>query len=247
MADEQPRPGDESAGPSGESSETREQPGLAETAEHAPIDAPEVDAPTGGPARPATTGPDRTSVMPPVPDAEPGPSRWSARAQVRPPDVDQPVEWDEAADHEPRGAFVPVLIITCVVLLLALICLGVWLFLRARDVAPITPPTDVITSSPGTPTRPPTRPATTVPPTTAAAEVAIPELRGKDYETAAAELVTLGFVPTRQDESASDVPAGRVIGTDPPAGNVLAPGTMIIVRVSTGAPTVAPTGESSPP
>ncbi len=255
MAEDEPRH-DESAFPAepdktgAELGETRESPGLAETHEHPPADvtAEGAEGAThGGPE----IGRDGTSVIPPVPGAEPGPARWSARAQVRPSGVDEgaypPVEWDETPEQPPRGAFVPVLVTACILLLLFLVALGVWLLLRSRDAGPVTPPTGVVTSSPGTPTTRPPAPATTAPArTTAPAPVAIPDLRGKDYDTAAAELVALGFVPSRMDEPDPEIPTGRVIGTDPPAGNVVLPGATITVRVSTGAPTVAPTETSSP-
>jgi len=227
--------------------ETREQPNPDETAQQpAAADSANGDSPTA--AEDSTDmGPSGTSVLPAIPEAKPGPPRWSARAQVRPPDIDHgagvQADWDEAAERLPRGLFVPVLVTATVVLLLALIGLGVWLVLHNRSTTPGVPPSNVVTSSPGTPTTKPPATRTTAPPTTVPALVPIPDLRGKDYGTAAAELTALGFVPSRSDESDPELPAGQVIGTDPPAGNQLLPGTKITVRVSTG-PAVVPTTES---
>jgi len=232
--------------------ETREQPNPDETAQQpAAADSANGDSPTA--AEDSTDmGPSGTSVLPAIPEAKPGPPRWSARAQVRPPDIDHgagvQADWDEAAERLPRGLFVPVLVTATVVLLLALIGLGVWLVLHNRSTTPGVPPSNVVTSSPGTPTTKPPATRTTAPPTTVPALVPIPDLRGKDYGTAAAELTALGFVPSRSDESDPELPAGQVIGTDPPAGNQLLPGTKITVRVSTG-PAVVPTTEppTTPP
>jgi cytoskeletal protein RodZ len=140
---------------------------------------------------------------------------------------------------------VPVLIGVCVVLLLGLIALGVFLLLNNRDTPPTNPPaTTPAGQTSAAPSSPATTAATSAAPTSAApTPVAIPIVEGLDYDTAAARLVAAGFVPNRVDEN-STVPAGRVIGTNPPAGNMVLPGTKIDVRVSKGLPqptTTAPT------
>ena len=55
----------------------------------------------------------------------------------------------------------------------------------------------------------------------------LPNVRGLDYETAAAELTKLGFIPVRREEINGEVPAGKVIGTDPPQGTPVLTGTRI--------------------
>ena len=48
---------------------------------------------------------------------------------------------------------------------------------------------------------------------------------------------TLGFIPVRRDEIDSEVPKGKVVGTDPPVGTPVLPGDdRINVRVSLGLP-----------
>jgi len=255
MAEDESRRADEAPGahpqpvePS-DPAETREQPNLDETAQQpAAAEGADGDGPTAA-GGPADLGPSGTSMLPAITDAKPEPPRWSARAQVRPPEIDQGAaagaDWDEAAERPRRGLFVPVLVTATVVLLLALSGLGVWLVLHNRSNTPAAPPSNVVTSSPAATTKPPAT-QTTAPPITAPVLVTIPDLRGKDYSTAAAELTGLGFVPSRSDENDPELPAGQVIGTDPPAGNQLRPGTKITVRVSTG-PAVVPTTEPPSP
>jgi hypothetical protein len=182
------------------------------------VDLPaESGGPSGGPAGP-----------------EPGSPRWTARAQVRTPDVEEEVheEWREP----PRGPLVPILVAVCIVLLIALVALGTWLIFADRPAAtPTTTPT-VQTATPPPPsnTKTSVTTTTTVPP----APVPIPDLRGQDYTAAAAQLTLLGFVPVRVDAVDADVPKGKVIGTDPVAGQLVRPGTSINVIVSAGAPQV---------
>jgi PASTA domain len=133
------------------------------------------------------------------------------------------------------------------VLLLGLMTLGLVLLLGNReDTPPANPPvstpagqTSAAATSPAT-----TRTTSAAPTSAAPTPVAIPVVEGLDYETAAAKLVAAGFVPNRVEEN-SAVPPGRVLGTNPPAGNTVLPGTKIDVRVSKGLPkptTPAPTG-----
>jgi hypothetical protein len=203
--------------------------------------APETEVRPAG-SEPPGAGPTGTGVLPTVGGAADAPEpRWSARAQVRPPGVaDERHEAHEAHEEwaEPgRGPLVPVLIGVCIVLLLGLITLGVVLLLNNRDRPATNPPaTTPAGQTSAAPSSPATTAATSAAPTSAAPiPVEIPVVEGLDYDTAAARLVAVGFVPNRVDEN-STVPAGRVIGTNPPAGNTVLPGTKIDVRVSTGLP-----------
>ncbi len=153
-------------------------------------------------SRPDQVGPGSTSVMPPVEDV-PGTPRWSARASVRTPDVVE-AEHDEWAEP-PRSVLVPVLVTACILLLVALFALGTWLIFAGR---PSGTPTTTPTVQNATP------PATTeaqTPTSAARTPIPLPDVRGLDYETAAATLSALGFTPVRQDEINSEIPKGKVI------------------------------------
>jgi hypothetical protein len=217
--------------------------------------------PDAWPAGPAATaeqppvvddrGPSGTSILPTVPAEpagaeQPAAPRWSARAHVPTPGPDQAIAEEEWSPGEPpRSMILPVALTTVVVVLLAIIAFGIWLILRnSNSGAPAPSPSTHTTSAPPT-TRVPTR--TSAPPTTTAAvPVALPPVSGLTYDQAAKRLQDLGFVPQRSNEPNSDVPAGRVIGTDPPEGTVIRPGFTITVRVSTGAPTKPPAKTPTP-
>jgi hypothetical protein len=197
---------------------------------------------------PAPAGPTGTSVLPAV-DAEPGdsrPPRWSARAQVRAPAVDEAAatgSWEY--EHEPRGLLVPVLVVVCVLLLTSVAGLGVWLILRSRDVPAPPEPTAVrTTTGPQRPTTPPARVSSappTTPATSAPALVTVPDVRNLDVATATAQLQALGLVVSRQDQPDAGIPAGLVVGTSPPAGEKASAGSTIVLVVSTGPPSPTPT------
>jgi PASTA domain len=211
----------------------------------------EPEAPEPG-AGPVDVGPTGTGVLPAVTGDQPQP-RWSARAQVRSPDVDDhgvaEGEWTEPG----RSPLVPILVAVVILLFIGLVVLGAFLLLNNRDDAvtpPSTTPTVQTASAPAT--SPATRTTTTsAPPTTARPnEVEIPDLRGQDYDAAAAKLKDLGFVPRRVDEFNAQFPAGKVTGTNPPAGNKVRPGATIDVIVSKGLPQTTtppkPTGSATP-
>jgi len=123
--------------------------------------------------------------------------------------------------------------------LLGILAVGIWLLLRGGSSVPVapSPSAEETTTAPVT-TAPP---RTTAPPTvTAPAPIAVPDLHGQDYSAAAAALTKLGLVPKRSDEPNTTVPVGKVIDTDPPAGNLLPPGSTVVVSVSSGAPTTRP-------
>jgi serine/threonine-protein kinase len=70
---------------------------------------------------------------------------------------------------------------------------------------------------------------------------AVPDEGGKNYDDAAAELTALKLIPKRVDTYDDSMPAGNVLGTDPPAGTVVPPHTEISVKVSKGkAPITVP-------
>jgi hypothetical protein len=188
-------------------------------------------------------GPGSTGVLPPVEDAPETP-RWTARASVRSPDV---VEDEHDWAEPPRGLLVPTLIALLVVLLIVLFGVGTWLIFanRPSGTTPATTPT-VQSATPPATTEPPA-PTTTPPPT----PVPLPDLRGKEYEAAAAELSKLGFTPVRRDEISSEVDKGKVVGTDPPAGTPVVPGPNVRINiiVSLGLPDstpVDPSGSTPP-
>jgi hypothetical protein len=199
---------------------------------------------------PAGTGPSGTGVLPTVPAEPTPPPKWSARAQVRPRgDEDEEVyrqadEWDDR--DQPRGLLVPVLIGLVVLLFLALIALGIWLGLSGEEP---TPGPSATSASP-TVTSPRTTPPPTTATTTTPAEIPIPGLRGQSFAAASKTLTDLGFRVERANEPSLEVQEGQVIGTNPPEGTTLRPGTVITIVVSTGPPEGPPTSApptSSPP
>ncbi|HEX6870158.1 MAG TPA: PASTA domain-containing protein [Micromonosporaceae bacterium] len=224
----------------GDASPEAEPPDLAETAEHAGL---AETAPQPGLAETAEHPLAETAGHPELAETAP-PTVWSARARVPPPDHDlmAPAEWEELPPE--RGPLVPVLITVCVIMLLGLIGLGIWLLTRASNEAPRPLPTVPVTTATRSATP---APATTEATVTASAStttlpvVALPDLRGEDYETAASALVELGLVPIRVDQSDLELSAGQVIGTNPPAGSFAAPGLRVRVFVSTGSPSLEPT------
>ena len=207
-----------------------------------------------GPAEagPVNVGPTGTGILPTVAGEEPQP-RWSARAQVRPPDLDDQGAVDEEWTEPGRSPLVPVLVTVVILLLIGLVVLGAFLLLNNNDDV-VTPPSTTPTvqtasapaTSPATRTTTSSAPPTTAPPT----EVEIPDLRGQDYDAAAAKLKDLGFVPRRVDEFNGQFAAGKVTGTNPPAGNKVRPGATIDVIVSKGLPQTTtqpkPSGSGSP-
>jgi hypothetical protein len=176
-------------------------------------------------AGPVDVGPTGTGILPTVAGEEPQP-RWSARAQVRPPDVDDQGAVDEEWTEPGRSPLVPVLVTVVILLLIGLVVLGAFLLLNNNDDV-VTPPSTTPTvqtasapaTSPATRTTTSSAPPTTAPPT----EVEIPDLRGQDYDAAAAKLKDLGFVPRRVDEFNGAVPGRQGDGDEPAGGQQGAP------------------------
>ncbi len=214
------------------------EPALDETAADVPPVGP------GGPGVVPPVGPGGTGVLPAVP---PEPPKWSARASVRPRDVeDGLVDGDEWSDSAPpRGAFFPVLMTVSVMILLALIGLGVWLLVRGTGSPPPPLASATTTTSAHPTTTPP--PTTTKPPTTAPVMVSIPDLAGKDYAAAAAALQTVHLVATKATEHSDLVPAGQFVRAEPAVGSPVPVGSTVIVVISLGSATPTPTAEPTTP
>jgi serine/threonine-protein kinase len=68
--------------------------------------------------------------------------------------------------------------------------------------------------------------------------VAVPNVIGQSYDSAAASLSAAGFISGRVDVD-SDQPAGTVVDQDPDEGSLQPPGTKIILGVSRGPQTTA--------
>lgn len=86
-------------------------------------------------------------------------------------------------------------------------------------------------------------PETTTP---ATEEFELIDVRGSNFEEAAAELRSEGLVVQRETEESEDEPE-VVIGMDPEPGNLVSPGDTVTLVVSTGPPEEEEDGECSPP
>jgi beta-lactam-binding protein with PASTA domain len=69
--------------------------------------------------------------------------------------------------------------------------------------------------------------------------VAVPDASGKSYDAAVAALQAKRFSATRVDDFSETVPAGNVVGTDPPAGQLAPRDSQVVVHVSKGPQPVA--------
>jgi serine/threonine-protein kinase len=67
----------------------------------------------------------------------------------------------------------------------------------------------------------------------------IPTVTGQTYEAADATLQQLDLVTARFDVYDDSIPAGQVVDTDPAAGTIVSPGTVINVNVSRGKEAIA--------
>ncbi len=66
------------------------------------------------------------------------------------------------------------------------------------------------------------------------APVAVPDEGGKSFDDASQALTALGFTVARADDFNATVPSGKVIGTDPPAGQSAPRGSTVTIHVSKG-------------
>jgi serine/threonine-protein kinase len=69
--------------------------------------------------------------------------------------------------------------------------------------------------------------------------VAVPDTSGKSYDAGVAALQAKRFSATRVDDFSETVPAGNVVGTDPPAGQPAPRDSQVTVHVSKGPQPVA--------
>src|SRR5512132_1464149 len=69
--------------------------------------------------------------------------------------------------------------------------------------------------------------------------VAVPDTSGKSYDAAVAALQAKRFSAMRVDDFSETVPAGNVVGTDPPAGQLAPRDSQVTVHVSKGPQPVA--------
>jgi serine/threonine-protein kinase len=64
--------------------------------------------------------------------------------------------------------------------------------------------------------------------------IPIPDVAGKSYDAAVAEITNAGFAPIRGDAFSDTVPSGTVIGTDPKGDGTAQPGAQVRIIVSRG-------------
>ena len=65
----------------------------------------------------------------------------------------------------------------------------------------------------------------------------LPDFAGQSIDDAILELFDRNLTVSRIDGPSNGVPIGQVIGTDPPAGTIVAPETNVVIIVSSGPPT----------
>ncbi|HKN50061.1 MAG TPA: PASTA domain-containing protein, partial [Actinomycetota bacterium] len=70
-------------------------------------------------------------------------------------------------------------------------------------------------------------------------KVAVPDVRGRDLADAANLLGQSGFPSTTRNQASDTVAAGKVITTDPPAGQRVDRNSLVTIVVSTGSETAA--------
>ncbi|MGK5737650.1 PASTA domain-containing protein [Micromonospora sp. URMC 103] len=251
-----PRPGGEPA------DATRRLPAPADTAAE-PADATRrlsAPADSGGSTAPGAGSmpPDATA---PMARAAPPPERpWSGRAEVPPPrpsDYRDPSgEW-YAEDQGGRRWWLPILWGVLALVLVALLGTGLWFLSTTDDGDPTDPrptlspastssaaPTSAApTSAAPTSAEPTTESPSSAPPTTEPASVAVPPLAGLPQETAEALLDRLGL-NHRVEYRPSELPPGRVIGTEPGVGEPVTEDEEVLLLVSQAAPSVP---RSTPP
>lgn len=205
---------------------------------------------------PKETGPTGTTVMPKVDAAAGAGAQWSGRAEVKPVDRPReptPTEQWEMGQRPSSGVVIPALITISVAILLALIAVGVFAYLRGQSKPGPTPaPTSVAPSS----TAPTSAAPTTVATSAAVPQVTVPVLRGLTEDQAVAYLASRGLKAEVIRQPSTEMPAGVVVTSDPNAGTAVDQNSTVRVIVSTGpppptsGPTTAPpteTATASPP
>jgi hypothetical protein len=214
---------------------------------------PADQPPAGGDPSAAETAPfprpatDETSVLPAAETPPEAPAKWSARAgvPVHGPRQAAPQEQAWVPDQEPRTWWAPLLIVLAILVLLGLIGLGLWLAMRGQPaVGPSASaaPSSAASSASPSPSPTPSQ-STSVPPTVTM--VPVPGLRGVSVSDAEQILQSQGLnskVVTR----VSDLPAGTVIETNPPANALVPAGTEVTLFVATPPPSPSSPSPSSP-
>lgn len=198
-----------------------------ETADGATSDAATVrrtEPVSGEPVRPANTA-------------------WSGRAEVpapRPGRPEQPVQW-YVEDQGDRQWWMPILVASVALVLLAAVGFGLWLVAGPGEESPGAPLPAPSADSPST--GPITPPDATV---TTPAVVSMPDLVGMSQAAAEDELDRIGL-GYRSHLRPSDQPVGTVIDTDPRPGERVQVGTDVTLMISEGAATTRPpTGSPTP-
>lgn len=206
---------------------------------------------------------DKTEPIAPVEPALPSseqtkelPSRapaWSGRAEVpaAPGGLRDSAPYT-VAEPPPSGGrtwWTPVLLGMLALGLLGLIVLAAWLM--GRDVAPepqaTTPPPQLQSAVPTTVRPTSARPTTRSPtPSPTPRMIAVPVLVGMSQDDAKAELDRIGL-SYDFDYRPSDRKEGTVIRTRPGAGEMVPPGTKILLIVSSGPGTTLPTLPATTP
>jgi hypothetical protein len=205
-------------------------------------DSDTVERPAAGDSdtvlQPAAGGDDQTAVLPPA-------GSWSGRAEVPTvrPAPGAAERWEQPPDGTGGRWWMPILIGIVGLLLLGILGYGLWLIAGSEDDGSPTSPT------PGATARPTTRPATSAPPRTteapptqAPADVEVPDLTGESARSAGARLDGLGLPYRLRYEATDEQEPGTVIGSDPPDGSRVAPGTEITLIIAT-----APRETEAPP
>jgi hypothetical protein len=213
--------------------------------EHQPGGRPDETARIPRPDEPApqAAASDGTTVLPAAAQTQQQP-KWSARAGVPAgPRQQEQEQW--VPERAPsRFWWTPVLIGILVLVLVGLIGLGLWLALRGSTPAP-TPtgtPSAVPTTASPTPS-----PTPTPSPSASVATVPVPPLANVAVSDALPILQGQGLVPKVVTEVNDSVPAGTVIGTDPPAGTQVPVGSTVTVHVATASPSPSPSPSSVSP
>ncbi|MEU4566066.1 PASTA domain-containing protein [Micromonospora sp. NPDC023956] len=164
---------------------------------------------------------------------------WSGRAEVPPPrslrQPETPTDWYDE-EHGDRRWWMPILVASVALAVLAVLGLGLWLVVRSgpggTPSAPLpSPSAEPPTAGPSTP------PGTGV--ATTPARVPMPDLVGLPRSVAEATLDRLGL-GYRSELRTSGRPAGTVIGTEPQAGERVPLGTDVTLVVSEGGDPVRP-------
>lgn len=164
---------------------------------------------------------------------------WSGRAEVPAPrsaGYPEPAagEW-YPEDQGDRRWWMPILVASVALVVLAVLGLGLWLIARAElepePTVPSSLPTATAPTTGPTTTAPTTAPTTGTPTTTGPVRVPMPPLVGLPQSAAESLLDRLGL-GYRVELRRSDRPPGTVIETDPRAGETVVTGSDVTLVVA---------------